>query len=356
MDQSAPKSPDAIANLPAAQADGGALTLRCSVIVPVYNGAAVIERCLDALARQTVPPDAFEIIIVDDGSTDATVQRVQRWAKRHGECQVQVVCQEHTGPAAARNQGAAIAQAPLLLFTDADCLPAPGWIEALLRGFAGPAAPAGLMGTYRSEQRSLAARFAQMEFEDRYRRMVRQPQLDVVATYSAAFRRDIFLEAGGFDPGFPKANNEDVEFSYRLSQAGHSMRFVPEAQVSHRHDGSWLRYVRTKMGRGYWRMVVYRRYPSKALKDSYTPQVLKLQILLAPLVLLGLLATLLIRRPGPLALAAPFLLTTLPFARFAAQRDPWVAAVSPWGLWLRSLAFAAGVLRGLLAGLRRNHP
>lgn len=344
-----------MAELPAAQAASGALALRCSVIVPVYNGAAVIERCLEALAGQTAPPDTFEIIIVDDGSTDATVQRVERWAAQHESCQVRVIRQAHTGPAAARNQGAAIARAPLLLFTDADCLPAPGWIEALQHGFAGPAAPAGLMGTYRSEQRSLAARFAQMEFEDRYQRMLRQPHLDVVATYSAAFRRDVFLQAGGFDPGFPKANNEDVEFSYRLSQAGHTMRFVPEAQVSHRHDASWLRYARTKMGRGYWRMVVYRRYPSKALKDSYTPQVLKLQILLAPLALLGLLGALVSRRRSPLALAAPFLLTTLPFTRFAAQRDPWVAAVAPWGLWLRSLAFAAGVVRGLLAGARQNH-
>ena len=321
----------------------------CSVIVPVYNGAAVIERCLNALACQTVAPDEFEIIVIDDGSVDDTARKVSCWAGRHPQCQVHLIRQRHGGPAAARNRGADFAQAPLLLFTDADCQPATGWVEALLRGFAGPNPPAGLMGTYRSEQRSLAARFAQLEFEDRYHRMLRKPELDVVATYSAAFRRDVYMQAGGFDPSFPEANNEDVEFSYRLSQAGYTMRFVPEAQVAHWHAPSWLGYGRTKLGRGYWRTVVYRRYPSKALQDSYTPQVLKLQILLAPLVLIGLLWALWRRRPGLLALAAPFLITTLPFARFAAQRDPAVAAVSPWGLWLRSMAFGAGVLRGLLS-------
>ncbi len=330
-------------------AAGCVAPLRCSVIVPVYNGAKVIQHCLDALAGQSVALDQFEIIVVDDGSLDGTSQHVERWASHHPGCQVRLVRQQHAGPAAARNHGAAIAQTPWLLFTDADCQPAPGWVQALLNGFAGPEPPAGLMGTYRSEQRSLAARFAQLEFEDRYRRMLHQPELDVVATYSAAFRRDLFMQAGGFDPGFPEANNEDVEFSYRLSQAGHTMRFAPEAQVYHQHASSWPGYVRTKMGRGFWRMVVYRRYPSKALKDSYTPQVLKLQIVLAPLVLVGLVWALWRRQPGPLALAAPFLLTTLPFARFAAQRDPVVAAASPWGLWLRSLAFAAGVVRGLLA-------
>ncbi len=103
---------------------------------------------------------------------------------------------------------------------------------------------------------------------------------------------------------------------------------------------------------GYWRTIVYQRHPGKALRDTYTPQVLKLQIVLGLLAPLGLLLALWRRRPGPLGLAAPFLVTTLPFVRFAARRDRPVAAVAPWGLWLRSLAFAVGVAGGLLAGLR----
>lgn len=327
---------------------------RCSVIIPVYNGQTVITRCLDALAGQTVPTDQFEVIVVDDGSTDQTVARVERWAVEHRSMLVQIAQQDHAGPAAARNRGATLAQAPLLLFTDADCRPLPNWIEAMLAGFARPEHPDGLMGTYRSEQPALAARFAQMEFEDRYRLMRHKPELDLVATYSAAFRRDVFVQTGGFDPGFPEANNEDVEFSYRLSEQGYRMYFVPDAQVIHPHVPSWLGYARTKMGRGYWRMRVYRRYPSKALKDSYTPQVLKLQILLAPLVLAGVLLALLRKRPDPLLLAAPFWATTLPFTAFAASRDPVVAAVSPWGLWLRSMAFGIGIIKGLLAGLRQK--
>ncbi|HRX01636.1 MAG TPA: glycosyltransferase [Anaerolineae bacterium] len=328
--------------------------LRCSVIVPVYNGASVIDRCLDALADQTIPPTDFEIIIVDDGSTDGTAARIAEWAARHSCVAVSILRQQQAGPASARNHGARNARGPLLLFTDADCRPVSGWIAALLAAFEAPDRPAGLMGVYRTDQTDLAGRFAQMEFEDRYDRMMHSQQLDVVATYSAAFRRDLFLAEGGFDPGFPKANNEDVEFSYRLSEQGHQMRFVPEAQVFHHHANTWRRYARLKTGRGYWRTIVYRRHPGKALRDTYTPQVLKLQILLAPLALLGVIAALLHRRPVWTALAAPFLATTLPFVRFAARRDPVVAAVSPWGLWLRSIAFAAGVAAGALANLRRQ--
>ena len=180
--------------------------------------------------------------------------------------------------------------------------------------------------------------------------MIRTPAIDVVATYSAAFRRDVFLAAGGFDPTFHEANNEDVEFSYRLSESGHRMNFVPEAQVYHRHANSWSGYARTKLGRGFWRTLVYRRYPGKALKDTYTPQILKLEILLAPLVPFGVLLAFLRRSAAWLTLAGPFLLITLSFIRFAAKRDRAVAVVSPWGLWLRSVAFAIGIAGGLLAG------
>lgn len=326
--------------------------LLCSIIVPVYNGAKVIEACLNSLATQSVATEFYEIIVVDDGSTDLTVRTVEAWATAHPTVRLRIEQQTHAGPAAARNTGAHAAEAPLLLFTDADCRATPRWIEFLLAGFDAPEQPAGLMGAYLSDQSALAARFAQVEFEDRYRRMARTRAIDLVATYSAAFRRDVFLAEGGFDPSFHEANNEDVEFSYRLSEAGYRMHFVPEAQVYHQHANSWTRYARTKLGRGFWRTLVYRRHPGKVLKDTYTPQSLKLEILLAPFVSLGILMAVLRRSGVWLALASPFLLVTLPFIRFAARRDRAVAMVSPWGLWLRSVAFAAGIASGLLAGLR----
>jgi glycosyltransferase involved in cell wall biosynthesis len=325
----------------------------CSIVVPVYNGARVIERCLDSLLDQTITPDCYEIIVVDDGSTDLTVSIVNAWAAAHPQVHVSLQQQPHAGPAAARNAGARVARAPLLFFTDADCRATPEWIEALLDGFNVPEHPAGLMGAYLSDQSALAARFAQMEFDDRYRRMARTPAIDVVATYSAAFRRDVFLDENGFDPSFHEANNEDVEFSYRLSEAGHRMHFVPAAKVYHWHADTWSGYARTKMGRGFWRTLVYRRHPGKAVKDTYTPQSLKLEILLAPLVPIGLMMALARRSTSWLLLVGPFLLISLSFVRFAAQRDRVVALASPWGLWLRSMAFAMGIAGGLLASFRR---
>jgi glycosyltransferase involved in cell wall biosynthesis len=325
------------------------------VVVPVYNGAAVIGRCLDALAAQAPPDPTLEIIVVDDGSTDGTATLVEAWAKSHPQQQVRLVRQANAGPAAARNAGARLATGDLLLLTDADCIPAAGWVSAFRAAFEAPSpagAPDAAMGAYSCAQTAPAARFAQLEFEERYAHMARRASIDLIATYSAAYRRTLFLQAGGFDGAFPKANNEDVEFSYRLSEMGARMIFVPAARVWHEHDASWGGYLRTKRWRGYWRTVVYRRFPGKGVKDSYTPQVIKLQMPLAMVALRAVVRALFGGGLGRLMGVAPFLLSTAPMVRFARQqRDPALRSVAiwvPWGSFVRAVAFVWGVGEALL--------
>ena len=74
-------------------------------------------------------------------------------------------------------------------------------------------------------------RFTQLEYEDRYDRMAGVESIDFVDTYSAAYRRDIFLANGGFDRTFPTASVEDQEFSFRLTEKGYRLVFVPSAKV-----------------------------------------------------------------------------------------------------------------------------
>lgn len=321
--------------------------LLCSVIIPVYNGAGFLARALDALAAQQLAPESFEIILVDDGSTDDTWQVVRNWQSAHSAWHVRMVAQQNRGQGAARNHGARLAQSPILLFTDADCVPVRGWAVAFLEALRGPSAPDAAMGTYTTKQDWRAPRFAQLEFEERYARMARHGAIDLIATYSAAYKRDVFLAAGGFDENL--VENEDVEFSYRLSEAGRRMVFVPEAQVQHEHDLTWLDYANTKMGRGYWRTMVYRRHPGKAGKDSYTPQLLKLQVLLAPLALLGFVAAICTRNPRRLGSALPFLLTTVPLVRFGVQRHSPATFWAPFGSLVRALAFGAGIAQAFIA-------
>ncbi|MFP4346334.1 MAG: glycosyltransferase, partial [Anaerolineales bacterium] len=249
-----------------------------SVIVPAYQAADVVGACVEALAQQSLPRPRYEILVVDDGSTDETAVV----ARAAGADRVFVIA--HGGPAAARNAGIEAARGAILLFTDADCLPARDWLLRMTAPFKAPGV-SGVKGAYRTEQQEIVARLAQCEFEERYDLLARQETIDFVDAYAAAFRRSALDEGGTFDVAFTQANNEDVDLSYRLAEAGHRLVFNREAVVYHRHPASWWRYLRVKTRRGYWRMLVYRMHPGKALQDSYTPQTLKLQVLLALLAL-----------------------------------------------------------------------
>jgi cellulose synthase/poly-beta-1,6-N-acetylglucosamine synthase-like glycosyltransferase len=290
-----------------------------------------------------MPADQFEIIVVDDGSTDNTADI----ARQAG---VRVVSQPNAGAAAARNLGAHFAGGDLLLFTDADCLPAPDWVAQMCAPFAADPTLAGAKGVYRTRQPELTARFVQMEYQDKYDRMLGTERIDFVDTYSAAYRRDLFLQMGGFDTAFPGASVEDQEFSFRLAEAGYRLIFIPEAKVWHTHDRTVAEYARRKFLIGYWKSLVVQRHPTKLIRDSHTPQVLKLQMGLAALGA-GFLGLGLLRRVRPLAAGGSLTWLALclsgwPFYRKIMAQDPGVLLIAPWLIFIRAWALGLGFLWG----------
>ena len=321
-----------------------------SVVIPAFNAASTLPACLDALAHQAYPAADYEVIVVDDGSGDDTAAVARRCGA------TRVVLGSHGGPGQARNAGAEVAQGQILLFVDADCEPLPNWIAEMVRPLDDPQVVA-VKGSYRTRQGSPVARLAQCEFEERYELLARVPSTDFVDSHSAAFRTAVFRAAGGFDPSLRQ--NEDVELSYRLATSGHRLVFNRRAQVYHRHPATWRAYLRVKVQRGYWRMLVYRRYPGKALRDSYTPQALKLQVGLAYAACgLGGLALLSPRRTqgaalGAVACSAGLVLSGWPFVRLVARRDRAIAPWAPFFILARAAAFALGVAGGSLAALFR---
>lgn len=284
--------------------------------------------------------------MVDDGSTDDTAAVVMQFPD------VRLIRQANAGPAAARNRGAREPGA-IVLFTDDDCIPEPDWLERMIGPFRDPEV-VGVKGAYRTQQKSLVARFVQIEYEDRYRMVARQADIDFIDTYSAAFRRNRFLEAGGYDTSFPVACAEDVELSYRMSARGWKMRFAPDAVVSHTHPDNLSSYLRKKYKFAYWRMLAVRKNPSKGVKDSHTPQIMKLQLLLAPALIIAMLSDLAVRPRFPLSafVLAMFLLSTLPFAWRALRKDAAIGLLSPVLLAMRACAQFLGATRGGVYAMR----
>jgi len=319
--------------------------IKFSVIIPVYNAMNTVEPCLRAVTQQSFDRKEYEIIVVDDGSTDMTPDIIRKFP-------VQYFRQENQGPATARNKGAQEAKGEIILFTDADCMPQNNWIEEMVKPFDDPKVMA-VKGAYKTNQSALTARFAQIEFEERFEMLKKVESIDMVDTYSAGYRRSIFLSFGGFDSSFPVANNEDTEFSYKMSQAGQRMVFNPNAIVYHlNHPDSIMRYARLKFWRGYWRMVVYRRYPSKMLRDSYTPQTLKTQILFLFLFLIGFplvwLTPHLIIYPLFFSIAG-FILSVLPLTLLALKKDILVGILSPFFVSIRSFSLGLGIIWGIFS-------
>lgn len=320
--------------------------LLVSVIVPAYNAEQTIGSCLDALLQQSVERSSYEIVVVNDGSTDATPSIVADYPS------VRLVRQDNSGPGAARNLGAQEARGEILLFTDADCAPAPDWIERMIAPFQrSDVKIVGVKGAYLSCQRALTARFVQLEYEDKYRRMAQFEYIDFIDTYSAGYRRDVFLEHGGFDTNFPTASVEDQEFSFRLAQQGYKMVFVPDARVYHLgHADTLAKYVRKKSKIGYWKVLVHKRHPDKMLADTHTPQILKIQLLLAAALAISLMSGIVwhLLWWGALAVLCGFVFTTLPFVWVTLRKDVPVALLAPALLFLRAWGLGLGFAVGLL--------
>jgi len=309
--------------------------IKYSVVIPVYNGEKNIARTLQALLSQE-SEEPFEIIAVDDGSTDNTAEVLRKYP-------VKMLRKSNGGPASARNLGAQNSQGDIILFLDSDCIPQTGWLKALTEPLHNPEIM-GVKGRYITRQKSLIARFVQLEFEERYRMLQKQPFIDFVDSYSAAFRRKAFLQVGGFDESFPKADNEDVDLSYKLAKAGFKMIYRPQAVVEHTHPAALKAYLKVKFSRGYWRTAVYKTHPQKALKDSYTPQTLKLQIIFSVLLWLAIIWWIISGKGIFVAgITAIFLLSVLPFIISTFKFDYQAALLAPLLLLVRANCFSAGI-------------
>ncbi len=319
-----------------------------SVIIPAYNAEKTIGECLEALEGQSVKPK--EIIVVDDGSTDKTAEIVS------GFSGARLLKKSHGGPAKARNFGARKASGDLLVFTDSDCVPEKNWLKEMIAPFR-DSKVVGAQGAYKTKQGGLTARFVQAEIEERYARMRKAESIDFIGSYSAAYRKKVFLKFGGFDEGFPSASGEDPELSFKLSEKKMEMVFSPDAVVFHLHPESPWKYFKVKFFRAYWRVSLYRKHKKKAVKDSYTPQLLKGQIGLLYLAFFSLIG--IFAFPENYLFSAAvlcsaiilFLLSLLPFTANALGKDFALGIAAPFFLVLRSKAFALGLLAGMARGL-----
>ena len=210
-----------------------------SVIVPVRNGAGSLPALLTSLKAQTLGRERFEVIVVDNDSSDASAEV----ASRHG---ARVVSEPVPNRSRARNRGVAAASAPLFAFTDADCVADPGWLAALLD--CAPTAPlvAGEVRLRVSEQPNAI---------ERYESLWRFGQKSWVAqgwaaTANLLVRVEAFDAVGGFDPTW-RHIAEDADFCLRARAAGYPLGYCEDAVVDHLGESEFRPFLRRLFLHGY---------------------------------------------------------------------------------------------------------
>jgi GT2 family glycosyltransferase len=192
-----------------------------SVVIPVRNGEQSLPALLESLAAQTLERSRFEVVVVDNASTDRTAEV----ARSHGAI---VVHEPKPNRSGARNAGARAARADLFAFTDADCEADPGWLEALRSCHDRAPLVAGDVKVSTGQPPNPVERFESLwRFGQEH--WVKDGW---AATANLFVRREAFEAVGGFDTGW-RHIGEDVDFCLRAARAGFSLGWCGEAVVSH---------------------------------------------------------------------------------------------------------------------------
>ena len=231
------------------------MTPEFSVVIPTYQRPALLLKCLDALGRQRLPRDQFEIIVVDDGNAPETETAVALFAKQiarsGGPLEVRYLAQsERRGPAAARNRGWRAARGRIVAFTDDDCLPQPDWLWGALACF----------------QRGAQVVTGQLRMPlpddpTTHERTAAFLETSEFITANCFCRKSALERVGGFEEAFDLAWREDSDLQFKLIQAGVPISRCPEAVIVHplRQD-PWYAPLRDERKNSY-DALLYKRHP-----------------------------------------------------------------------------------------------
>jgi len=214
---------------------------RVSVVVCSYNGAATLAECLESLTRLDYPD--FELILIDDGSTDNTREIAQRFPN------VKAIHQENRGLSAARNEGLRAATGQIVAYTDSDCIVEPSWLLYLAQsmrnqqvdGIGGPNVPPTSDGWIAQCVAASPGGPSHVMLDD--------CRAEHVPGCNMAFDREKLLALGGFDVQFRQAG-DDVDLCWRWLDAGWSIGYAPAALVWHHRRNTIRAYLKQQAGYG----------------------------------------------------------------------------------------------------------
>ncbi|MGE3521598.1 MAG: glycosyltransferase family 2 protein [Candidatus Dadabacteria bacterium] len=229
-----------------------------SIIIPVYNAASTIAICLDSIQRLNYPKNAFEVIVVDNGSNDGSDRIARNYdIKLLYETTIQSSYQ-------ARNAGIAKANGNLIAFTDSDCVVAADWLSNLVKYWDDHT-----IGCFAGEILSYEPNTMVEKFSDHYGILsqpgvLNHPYMPYTATANCAYRREVFDIIGLFNPYLYSGGDADI--SWRMQkETEFNIKFIPEAKIYHKHRVDIIGLYKQCKRYEYGQLLLHKVYPDLKL-------------------------------------------------------------------------------------------
>ncbi|MDQ0193756.1 glycosyltransferase [Paenibacillus wynnii] len=236
------------------------MSAKISVIIPVFEGEGQVHNCVHSLLSQDYPRELTELIFVDNGSKDRTLENLGQYSDR-----IKILTEKKRGSYCARNKGISEASSDILAFTDMDCTVASDWLTSIAGGFASHPEAAAFVGLSLGCNENSVSQSVQHCYESTMKSEVIQENgiCTRIDTRNCAVRREVFAELGGFNEELLYWGDE--EFGKRIVKSGRVINYQPLMQVVHKNVNSVDLWVEKKKKEGYW---VYRQL--KQLGRHYT--------------------------------------------------------------------------------------
>lgn len=243
--------------------------LKITIVIPAFNEGKNIIECVRSLKAQDFPENDFEIIVVDNNSTDNTLELIKT-------LNITYTVEYKKGPAAAKNAGIKMATGNIIAFVDGDCVADRNWLKEIVTGFkdVNTGCVAGEIMAMEHENMAPLEKFLIKKGHLSQNQHVEDPFLPFAATANAAYRKEVFNQIGLFDEEL--FVGEDADLSWRMQLfTRYKLTYIPDAIIFHPYESSPKGLFRQKRRHAYGSVMLYKKYKKyqrgevKSLRETY---------------------------------------------------------------------------------------
>ena len=306
--------------------------MRYSIIVPVYNRPDEVDELLQSLCEQTVKD--FEVLIIEDGSVKPCKDVCDKYASI---LDLHYYAKENSGPGQSRNYGAERANGEYVIILDSDVVLPASYLQAVedelkqnpCEAFGGPDAT---HPSFTPIQKAISYSMTSFFTTGGIRGGKAKLDKFYPRSFNMGIRRDVYLQLGGFTK---MRFGEDIDFSYRIVEAGYMPRLFPEAWVWHKRRTDFRKFFRQVYNSGIARINLEKRHPGT----------MKLVHLLPTVFTLGVIGLLLITLFWPLACVPIILYSLLLFIDSSLRnKSLWVGLLSIPAAFVQLMGYGFGFI------------